>query len=68
MTPAGSAASCFLLAKNTGWSMETILWEIPVAWLNQAEHVFLWADGAKLRRPGRANRSDLRDMERILGL
>ena len=48
--------------------METILWEIPVALLNQAEHVFLWADGAKLRRPGRANRSDLRDMERILGL
>jgi len=68
VTPAGVAASCFLLAKHTGWSMETILWELPVALLHQAEHVFLWRDGAKLRRPGRMDSQDRRDIARILGL
>lgn len=68
MTPAGAAASCFLLAKHTGWSMETILWELPVALLHQAEHVFLWRDGAKLRRPGRMGGQDRRDIARILGI
>ena len=62
------AASAFLLAKNTGWTMDYIVWELPLALLHQGQHVFLWADGAKLRRPGRVTGSDRRDMERILGI
>lgn len=68
MTPGGVAASCFLLAKNTGWSIETILWSLPISLLHQAEHVYLWHDGAKLRRPGFVTSQDRRDMERILGI
>jgi len=68
VTPGGVAASCFLLAKHTGWSMETILWQLPISLLHQAEHVFLWHEGAKLRRPGRMDGQDRRDIARILGI
>jgi hypothetical protein len=62
------AASVFLLAKHTGWSLPMILWELPLVLLHQAEHVYLWADGAKLRRPGRMDTQDRRDIARILGI
>ncbi|NBS79832.1 hypothetical protein EBS57_08535 [bacterium] len=62
------AVSAFLLAKATGWSLETILWELPITILNQAEHVFLWQDGAKLRRVGYASQKDRRDISKILGI
>jgi hypothetical protein len=62
------AASAFLLAKNTGWTMDYILWHLPVALMHQAEHVYLWEQGAKLRRPGRATGQDRRDIERLLGI
>lgn len=45
-----------------------ILWELPLVLLHQAEHVYLWADGAKLRRPGRMDTQDRRDIARILGI
>lgn len=62
------AASVFLLAKHTGWNLSMILWELPLVLLHQAEHVFLWQDGAKLRRPGRMDGQDRRDIERLLGI
>ena len=58
----------FVLAKNTGWPMEKILWDIPLALLHQAEHVFLYIEGVKVRRSNHATGSDIRDMERLLGL
>ena len=58
----------FVLAKNTGWPMEKILWDIPLAWLHQAEHVFLYIEGVKVTRYNHVTGSDIRDMERLLGL
>ena len=58
----------FVLAKNTGWQMEKILWDIPLAWLYQAEHVFLYMEGVKVRRSNHVTGYDIRDMERLLGL
>lgn len=62
------AASAFLLAKHTGWTMDYIFWELPVALLHQGQHVFLWEAGAKLRRPGRVTGEDRRDIEQMLGI
>lgn len=68
MTPGGTASSVFVLAKETGWSLTHILWEIPLQIVHQAEHVFMYMNGAKLRRPCSVIPSDLRDMEKALGL
>jgi hypothetical protein len=62
------AASVFLLAQNTGWSLPVILWDLPLVLLNQAEHVFLWHNGVRLRRPGRMHGQDKRDIEQLLGI
>jgi hypothetical protein len=48
--------------------MEKILWDIPLAWLYQAEHVFLYMEGVKVRRSNHVTGSDIRDMELLLGL
>lgn len=58
----------FVLAKETGWPLITILWEIPLSLLNQAEHVFMYMNGVKLRRPYSVVSTDIRDMEKALGL
>jgi len=68
VTPGGTASSVFVLAKETGWSLENILWEIPLHLVHQAEHVFMFMNGAKLRRPCSINGADLRDIEKALGL
>lgn len=68
MTPGGTASSVFVLAKETGWSLLTILWEIPLSLVNQAEHVFMYMNGVKLRRPYAVVCTDIRDMEKALGL
>jgi len=68
VTPGGTASCVFVLAKETGWSMETILWDIPLHLVHQAEHVFMYMNGAKLRRPYAVVGTDLRDMEKALGL
>jgi len=36
--------------------------------VHQAEHVFMYMNGAKLRRPYSAIGTDLRDIEKALGL
>lgn len=68
MTPGATASSVFILAKETGWSLETILWEVPLILVNQAAHVFMYMNGTKLRRPADLSGSELRDMEKALGL
>ena len=68
VTPGGTASSVFVLAKETGWSFQTIMWEIPLHLVHQAEHVFMYINGVKLRRPYTAIGTDIRDMEKALGL
>jgi hypothetical protein len=58
----------FILAKETGWPLQTILWDVPLMIVNQAAHVFMYMSGTKLRRPVEVMGNDLRDMERALGL
>jgi hypothetical protein len=58
----------FVLAKQTGWSLQTILWEIPLCLLYQAEHVYMFMNGVKVRRPYEFVGTDIRDMEKALGL
>ena len=48
--------------------MEKILWDIPLVSVHQAEHVFLYIEGVKVRRSNHVTSSDIRDMERILGI
>ena len=58
----------FVLAKHTGWPRDYILWELPLAAANQADHVFMFIDGVKLRRAAHIEGKEIRDMERLLGL
>jgi hypothetical protein len=58
----------FVLAKETGWSVQHILWEVPLSLVYQAEHVFMYINGTKLRRPFEATGGNIRDMEKALGL
>jgi hypothetical protein len=58
----------FVLAKETGWDLQKILWEIPICLVNQAEHVFMFINGVKLRRVEAITGDDLRDIKDILGI
>jgi len=58
----------FVLAKHTGWSMDYILWELPLVAVNQADHVYMFMDGVKLRRAAHIEGKDIADMEKLLGL
>jgi hypothetical protein len=51
----------FPLAKAFGWSLDYILWEVPMAVINQAHSYVLWMNGSRLRRArrGRVNRADI---------
>lgn len=48
--------------------MEHILWEVPLAAVNQADHVFMFMDGVKLKRAAHIEGKEIRDIERLLGL
>jgi len=48
--------------------MDYILWELPLVAVNQADHVFMFIDGIKLRRAAHIEGKEIRDMERLLGL
>lgn len=51
----------FPLAKEFGWSLDYILYEVPMAVLNQAHAYVLWQNGARLRRVrrGKISRADI---------
>jgi hypothetical protein len=56
------------LAQRTGWSIDYIMWELPISLFNQANHVHLWMSGVKLRRRGYLETSSIKDLEKQLGL
>jgi hypothetical protein len=58
----------FVLAKETGWDLQKILWKIPICLVNQAEHVFMFINGVKLRRVEAITGDDLRDIKNLLGI
>jgi hypothetical protein len=58
----------FVLAKETGWDLQKILWEIPICLVHQAEHVFMFINGVKLRRVEAITGDDLRDIKDLLGI
>jgi len=43
----------FPLAKEFGWSIDYILWELPMPLFNQAQGWCAWSNGIRLRRPNR---------------
>lgn len=61
MTPAGAALGVFPLAKEFGWSVDYILWDLPMAVFYQAHTFSLWQKGIKLRPARRpyVRRSDI---------
>lgn len=67
MTPAGAAYGVLPLAKEMGWSVSFILWELPLAVFYQAHTFLLWNRGLRLRRTWRPP-VDLADINRALGI
>jgi len=61
VTPAGAAVGVFPLAKEFGWSLPYILWELPLALLYQAHTWLFWSRNVRLRRAWRpaVNRADI---------
>jgi len=66
--PAGIAATVFTLAEKTGWSIEYIMWEIPISIINQANHVFLWASGINTKRSGKIKAQKAEELARLIGI
>jgi hypothetical protein len=58
----------FLLAEKTGWSIDYILWSIPLVILYQANHVWLWMNGVKLKRKNQNSCGNKKDLEKFLGI
>jgi len=58
----------FLLAEKTGWSIDYILWEIPLAILFQANHVWLWINNVNVRRLKSHGNTDKKEVAKILGI
>lgn len=67
MTPAGAAYGVLPLAKEMGWSLSYILWEVPLAVLYQAHTFLLWSRGLRLRHTWRPP-VDRADIARALGI
>lgn len=58
----------FLLAEKTGWSIDYILWEIPISILHQSNHTFMWANGTKVRRKLRPDSKESLEIISALGI
>ena len=58
----------FSLAERTGWGIDYILWDIPLALITQATHTYLWQNGVKCRRVLTEIGEDRANLERLLGL
>ena len=58
----------FSLAEKTGWSVDYILWELPLALMTQASHAYLWMNGVKCRKVGGVAGEELVNLEKLLGL
>lgn len=66
--PAWTAYNLFTLAEKTGWSLEYILWSIPIAILNQGTHTFLHEAGLKLMRETSASSLEKKEMAKLMGI
>lgn len=58
----------FLLAKETGWSLEYILWELPLAVFEQATHVEYWLKDIGARFSKKMNNKEIESLEALLGV
>jgi len=58
----------FSLAERTGWSIDYILWDIPLALITQATHTYLWQNGVRCRRRGGELGEDRDSLAKLLGL
>lgn len=58
----------FTLAKETGWSLDYLLWELPISVLNQGIHNFLHSKGAKLKRPMLLDGEDRLELAKVMGV
>jgi hypothetical protein len=58
----------FSLAQKTGWSVDYILWEIPLAILSQANHVFLCLTNIRTKRAGTKKARQIAELSKILGV
>ena len=65
--PAGAALGVFPLAAEFGWSIEYILWGLPLVIFNQAHGWIMWKNGIQLRRV-RQDRVKRDDIEKNLGI
>jgi hypothetical protein len=63
-----TASTVFTLAEKTGWGVEYIMWEVPIALLNQATHVFLWCAGVKTKRAGKSKAEKLEGLAKLIGI
>jgi hypothetical protein len=66
--PAETAANVFLLAEKTGWKIDYILWEVPLSILCQANHVWMWMNGAKVMRRSSGTSKHKQEIADILGI
>jgi hypothetical protein len=57
-----------MLAEKTGWSIDYILWEIPMAILVQGMHTYLYHDGAKVRRIKTMKNDEVNEVAASLGV
>jgi hypothetical protein len=67
VTPAGAALGVFPLAKEFGWPVSYILWDLPLAWFYQAHTWLMWSRKVRLRRAWRPP-VDRADIARELGI
>jgi len=58
----------FTLAKKTGWSIDYIMWQVPLKLMTQARHTFLWAEGVNCRSKGSFNQEEMKSIEKFLDL
>lgn len=66
--PANSAMMLFSLAKETGWPLEYLLWELPISILNQGFHYYLYSNGVKVRRPSFLSEYKNLEIAKLLGV
>jgi mannose/fructose/N-acetylgalactosamine-specific phosphotransferase system component IID len=66
--PAWTAYNFFTLAEKTGWSLEYMLWNIPMAILNQGTHTYLYESGVRLMRETSTSSSEKQEMASLMGI
>jgi hypothetical protein len=63
-----TASTVFTLAQKTGWTIDYILWEVPISLMSQANHNFLYMMNIKTRRAGVVKAKQVEDLAKLLGV